>query len=59
MTKLGGPGSCHIGYINARANPDANAVAREVVDNGAADFDCSRDAALEYGLSGDEVPERF
>ena len=53
ITKLGGPGQvCHIGYIDARANPDANAMAREVVDNGATDFDCGRDAALEYGLLG-------
>jgi hypothetical protein len=60
ITKLGGPGQiCHLGYVNARANPDANAIAREVADNGAADFDCSRENALEFGLSGDEVEERF
>ncbi len=60
LTKLGGPGQiCHIGYVNARANPDANAIAREVVDNGAGTFDCGGDTAPEYGLSGDEVPERY
>jgi hypothetical protein len=60
LTKVGGPGQiCHIGYVNARANPDANALAREVVDNGAGTFDCGADMALEYGLSGDEVPERY
>lgn len=60
ITKVAGPGQvCHIGYVNARANPDANAIAREVADNGAVSFDCGRDTAIEYGLSGDEVPERF
>lgn len=60
ITKVGGPGQvCHLGYVNARTNPDANALAREVADNGADTFDCGRDTALEYGLTGDEVPERY
>lgn len=60
ITKLGGPGqTCHAGYVDARTNPDANALAREVADNGAADFDCGRETALHYGLSGDEVDERY
>jgi hypothetical protein len=60
ITKLGGPGQvCHIGTVDARANPDANAIAREVADNGAADFDCGRDSSLQYGLSGDEVEEQY
>jgi hypothetical protein len=60
ITKLGGPGQiCHLGYVDARTNPDANALAREVADNGSTDFDCGRDTALQYGLSGDEVPERY
>ena len=53
ITKLGGPGQvCHVGYVNARANPDANAIAREVVDNGATEFECGSETALEYGLVG-------
>jgi hypothetical protein len=60
ITRLGGPGQiCHLGYVDARTNPDANALAREVADNGATGFDCGRDTALYYGLSGDEVPERY
>jgi hypothetical protein len=60
ITRLGGPGQiCHLGYVDARINPDANALAREVADNGARDFACGRDTALYYGLSGDEVPERY
>lgn len=60
ITKLGGPGQvCHFGYVDARTNPDANAIAREVADNGAADFDCGRETPLQFGLTGDEVPERY
>ncbi len=57
ITRLGGPGQvCHIGYVDARVNPDANAIAREVADNGAADFDCGRDqpAAIRAGRHGGE-----
>jgi hypothetical protein len=60
ITRLGGPGQiCHLGYVDARTNPDANALAREVADNGAETFDCDRETALQYGLSGDEVPEKY
>jgi len=60
ITKLGGPGQvCHLGYVDALTNPDANALARTVADNGAATFDCGRETALHYGLSGDEVPEKY
>lgn len=53
ITRLGGPGEvCHIGYVDARINPDANAVARDVADNGARDFDCGRETPLQYGLVG-------
>ena len=52
VTRLGGPGQvCHMGYVNALLNADANTIAREVVDNGAPGFDCSRDTALWYGLT--------
>jgi len=55
ITRLGGAGqTCHLGYVDARINPDANAIARAVADNGAAAFDCGRDTPLQYGLvSGD------
>jgi hypothetical protein len=60
LTRLGAPGQvCHIGYVDARANPDANALAREIVDKVASDFDCGTENAIPYGLSGDEVPERY
>lgn len=34
------PTSCHIGYVDASAVPNANAIAREMADRLAADFDC-------------------
>ena len=34
--------SCHIAYVDARANPDANELAREVADR-AGNFDCAND----------------
>lgn len=58
MTRLGPHGQiCHIGYVNASINPDANTIAREVVDNLAPVFDCSKDHALEFGLTGDDAEE--
>jgi len=58
ITRLGGVGEvCHMGYVNASINADANALAREVADNGARDFDCASDHALEYGLTGDDTQE--
>ena len=59
ITRLGGPGEvCHVGYVDARTNPDANAIARDVADNGARDFDCGRDTPLQYGLVGGDGDAR-
>ena len=56
ITKLGGPGQiCQIGYVDALANPDANAVARAVADNGADDFDCAIHQPIAFGLIGGEA----
>ncbi|MEX1181330.1 MAG: hypothetical protein WEB63_11050 [Cucumibacter sp.] len=41
VTTLGPAGVCHIAYIDARANPDPNAMAREVADSLARTFDCA------------------
>ena len=58
ITALGGPGQvCHMGYVDALLNPDANALAREVADNGAPGHDCQRDSALWYGSTGDDARE--
>ena len=58
ITRLGPGGqTCHIGYVNASINPDANTIAREVADNLARAFDCAKDNALEFGLTGDDARE--
>ncbi|MCP4383117.1 MAG: hypothetical protein GY798_17125, partial [Hyphomicrobiales bacterium] len=44
ITKLGGSGQiCHVGYVDALANPQANALARQIADNVAPLFDCQAD----------------
>ena len=59
ITRLGGPGEvCHMGYVDARANPDANELARTVADNGARTFDCDRERPLQYGLVGGDGDAR-
>ena len=52
VTKLGGPGQvCHIGYVDALLNPDANAMARQVAEQAAAGFVCGQDRPGTYGLA--------
>jgi hypothetical protein len=50
---------CHIGYIDARANPNANELAREIADMHARSFRCATDkpirrvqVELRAGLAG-------
>lgn len=51
VTKLGEPGQvCHIGYVDALLNPDANAIARQVAEAGAQAFVCGRDQPAYYGV---------
>lgn len=42
VTQLVEGNTCHIAYVDARANPDPNALAREAADN-SGDFDCESD----------------
>jgi hypothetical protein len=52
VTKLGGPGQvCHIGYVDATLNPDANTMARQVAEQAAAGFVCGQDRPGTYGLA--------
>ncbi len=48
VTRLGPGGVCHVGYVDARSTPDANAVARKIADEKARTFKCGKDKA-EYG----------
>lgn len=49
VTRLGPGGTCHVGYVDARANPDANALARKIADEHARTFDCAKDKPLMSG----------
>ncbi|NWH07284.1 MAG: hypothetical protein HXY22_01295 [Alphaproteobacteria bacterium] len=58
VTKLAPGATCHMAYIDARANPDANALARKAADTMAETFDCAtmhaqivgrRTPAVSYG----------
>jgi hypothetical protein len=49
VTRLGPGGVCHVGYVDARANPDANALARRIADEHARTFRCGKDKPLVLG----------
>ncbi|MCI5075529.1 hypothetical protein [Oricola sp.] len=62
VSKVGQPGvadACAVGYVDARVNPDANALAREIADTMAETFACGFDTAVYHGargpLAGDPV----
>jgi hypothetical protein len=47
VTRLG-PG-CHVGYVDGRANPNANELARQIADNHARTFRCRTDKPIVLG----------
>jgi hypothetical protein len=49
VTRLGVGGTCHVAYVDAAANDDADALAREAADALALDFDCGTDVAKPFG----------
>ena len=49
VTRLGTGGVCHVGYVDARANPEANALAVEIADSRARTFQCGRDKPMVLG----------
>jgi hypothetical protein len=52
VTKLGGPGQiCHVGYVDALLNPEANVMARQVAEQVAAGFVCGTHQAGYYGIA--------
>jgi hypothetical protein len=52
VTRLGPGGSCHVGYVDARANPDANELARKLADEHARTFKCGKDKRIVAGKTG-------
>ncbi|HUV32433.1 MAG TPA: hypothetical protein VMW31_02580, partial [Devosiaceae bacterium] len=51
VTRLGPEGVCQVAWIDARANPDANELAREAADTLAPDFDCAQQPVI-WGMRG-------
>jgi hypothetical protein len=49
VTRLGPGGVCHVGYVDARANPDANALARKIADESARTFKCGKQKRIVLG----------
>src|SRR5690606_15448700 len=49
VTRLGEGATCHVAYVDATANADANALARQAADERARDFDCAGDAPAYVG----------
>ncbi len=49
VTRLGPGGVCHVGYVDARANPNANELAQQLADQKARDFRCGADKPIVAG----------
>jgi hypothetical protein len=54
VTRLGGQ-VCHVGYVDALANQNANALAREIADEHARSFDCENGKRIILGRRGPSV----
>jgi hypothetical protein len=52
VTRLGPIGACHVGYVDALANPDANELARKIADERARTFRCDTDKPVIVGKTG-------
>jgi hypothetical protein len=52
VTRLGPGGVCHVGYVDALANPDANVLARKIADENARAFKCEKDKRIVLGKVG-------
>jgi hypothetical protein len=52
VTRLGPRGVCHVGYVDALANRDADALARKIADEHARPFRCDTDKPIILGETG-------
>ena len=52
VTKLGQDDACHVAYVEATGNPQANEQARAIADRDARSFRCKTDKAKTYGAAG-------
>lgn len=56
VTRLGPGGVCHVGYVDARLNQDANALARRIADETARGFRCGKDNRVVLGATDPDLP---
>jgi hypothetical protein len=52
VTRLPPGGVCHVGYVDGRANPNANELAVEIADLHARSFQCGKDKPIIVGIQG-------
>jgi hypothetical protein len=52
VTRLPPGPVCHVAYVDAQANRDANALARKAADEFARDFQCAKDKVKVIGATG-------
>jgi hypothetical protein len=52
VTRLGSGGVCQVGYVDARANTDANLLAQKIADESARKFKCGADKPIVLGNKG-------
>ncbi len=52
------PGSCFVGMVDAKANANANLLARQVADQVTTGFDCGMEAPAWYGARGQLTSDR-
>jgi hypothetical protein len=52
VTRLAPGRVCHVGYVDAKANPDANALAKKLADENARKFRCGVDKTTVLGNKG-------
>jgi hypothetical protein len=55
VTRLPPGAVCHVAYVDAKANPKANTLARKAADELARDFNCEKDGVKIIGASGRAV----
>jgi hypothetical protein len=55
VTRLSPGGACHVAYVDAAANPNANELARKAADETARSFVCGKDPVKIIGNSGRAV----
>ena len=53
VTRLGPGGVCHVGYVDGRANPNANVLAQQIADENAREFKCGKDKPIILGTRGE------